>query len=493
MKLNLVLIIVLMFVKLSAQTFNVWSDLRSSAVTQDSTIHVRCETIVGDLQNTELHYSTEDGWETSIMQSLGMTSLESVIPYYGDEFVSMRLRTEIDFGFLSLILMMPSFLRDTDFPSDISQMALVGDDEAGDCIIDAANLDIIHEYFSFSDDKFISGIKTQNGTYPYYENLWGPYYFYMTILANPESALNDSVAYAMLYANVPPLFTPGLYRVVGLNLTEYSRIGDIEHQIIDGTLVLSCDISDLANDEYFGNWPNVSNTLASASITSQFELPMEFTLADSGHAAVQQFDYCYINALANTLPEISDVSVNQTSEISIVNVDYFDADGNFPLTAEAVVNGNNYIELSAMSNNFNETVSFTGLIEEEWENILIRFSDNNVDFTEHLIEQTLAEDNDNDEFITLSVYPNPIKIGSLLDDGMKFAIDLEKKSQVKIDIFNLKGQVVNSISRSSLNSGSHTLKWSGKDKNGKAVSSGIYLSRISSSGISKTVKIMILK
>jgi len=85
-------------------------------------------------------------------------------------------------------------------------------------------------------------------------------------------------------------------------------------------------------------------------------------------------------------------------------------------------------------------------------------------------------------------YPNPFNPEtnisySIVDNGL-----------VELSIYNIKGQLVKNLVRSSENSGEHNVVWNGKDSAGKKVSSGLYFYKLKvNDKIIDTKKMMLLK
>ncbi|MCK4339300.1 MAG: T9SS type A sorting domain-containing protein, partial [Candidatus Cloacimonetes bacterium] len=73
-------------------------------------------------------------------------------------------------------------------------------------------------------------------------------------------------------------------------------------------------------------------------------------------------------------------------------------------------------------------------------------------------------------------YPNPFY------PKTSISYSLKNNSNVILEIYNLKGQKVKTLVNDNVSVGNHKVFWNGKDNYGKAVSSGIYLYRLSARG-----------
>jgi len=74
--------------------------------------------------------------------------------------------------------------------------------------------------------------------------------------------------------------------------------------------------------------------------------------------------------------------------------------------------------------------------------------------------------------LTLSNHPNPF------NPDTRISFSLREAAQVKLQIFNLKGQLVKNMLEGNLTAGNHTIVWNGKDDKEQPVSSGIYFLRL---------------
>jgi len=84
-------------------------------------------------------------------------------------------------------------------------------------------------------------------------------------------------------------------------------------------------------------------------------------------------------------------------------------------------------------------------------------------------------------------FPNPFNPETTIRFATKNA------GNVRINIYNLKGQLVRSLLNETKEAGYHHVVWNGKDNNGQTVSSGIYLYRMDTNGYSATQKMMLMK
>jgi hypothetical protein len=84
-------------------------------------------------------------------------------------------------------------------------------------------------------------------------------------------------------------------------------------------------------------------------------------------------------------------------------------------------------------------------------------------------------------------YPNPFNPNTTI------AFDLAKAGNVRIEIYNTRGQKVRSLLADNLESGSHTVRWDATDDSGRSLASGLYLYRMHSADGSQTRKMLLLK
>ncbi len=84
-------------------------------------------------------------------------------------------------------------------------------------------------------------------------------------------------------------------------------------------------------------------------------------------------------------------------------------------------------------------------------------------------------------------YPNPFNPETTI------SFSLAMKTDVTLDIYNLKGQKIRTLQSGILPKGNHSLIWDGRDDKDTTVSSGVYIYKMSSAGYTQTRKMILMK
>jgi len=90
-------------------------------------------------------------------------------------------------------------------------------------------------------------------------------------------------------------------------------------------------------------------------------------------------------------------------------------------------------------------------------------------------------------FDLLQNYPNPF------NPETKISFNMNKKAEVSLEIYNLKGQKIRTLLGSNLAKGQHQIIWNGKDDNGLDTGSGVYIYKMKSGNHSEIKKMILLK
>ncbi|MBM4400148.1 MAG: T9SS type A sorting domain-containing protein, partial [Candidatus Cloacimonetes bacterium] len=84
-------------------------------------------------------------------------------------------------------------------------------------------------------------------------------------------------------------------------------------------------------------------------------------------------------------------------------------------------------------------------------------------------------------------FPNPFSAVTTIP------FSVPKESAVKIQVFNIKGQLVKELCNEVKKRGSHKIIWDGKNDNDRRVSSGVYFYRLTAGNRTITKKCLLLK
>ena len=83
-----------------------------------------------------------------------------------------------------------------------------------------------------------------------------------------------------------------------------------------------------------------------------------------------------------------------------------------------------------------------------------------------------------------SIYPNPFNPTTTI----RFSVGGENMGSVHLDIYNITGQLVETLIDEKMTPGEYSILW-----NGSTAPSGIYFTRLTSGGKTKTMKMILLK
>ena len=89
--------------------------------------------------------------------------------------------------------------------------------------------------------------------------------------------------------------------------------------------------------------------------------------------------------------------------------------------------------------------------------------------------------------INAGSYPNPFR------DETVIRFEIENKSRVQVEIYNINGQLINKIFDSEVSAGIHEVRWNGNDSQENRVSGGIYFYRLQAVNEEVTGKLMLME
>lgn len=104
-----------------------------------------------------------------------------------------------------------------------------------------------------------------------------------------------------------------------------------------------------------------------------------------------------------------------------------------------------------------------------------------------LIDEIELEKNEQPTFYISRNFPNPFNLQTTIE------LITTKKSDVKIEIYNIVGQKIRCLRKDGLNAGKHLFIWDGKDDSGNILSSGLYLYTLENDNNKQIYKMILLK
>jgi len=84
-------------------------------------------------------------------------------------------------------------------------------------------------------------------------------------------------------------------------------------------------------------------------------------------------------------------------------------------------------------------------------------------------------------------YPNPFNPETIIK------YDIAKSGKTRIDIYNIKGQLVKTLLDKQVDAGSYEIKWDGRNNEGRVTSSGVYFYKMRTNGYNCISKMLMLK
>ena len=100
---------------------------------------------------------------------------------------------------------------------------------------------------------------------------------------------------------------------------------------------------------------------------------------------------------------------------------------------------------------------------------------------------SIIYDNRPNDYALDQNYPNPFNPTTVV------AFSLPEAQSVKLDIFNVNGQLVNTLFDDRLEAGHHQVEWDSRNKSGNPVASGIYFYRVKAGDYTNTKKMVLIR
>ncbi len=428
--LNLIVVLPLMFcISLEAG----WNDIRNSSFTLDNEIFLQYESSLPETYNHQVYYYLDSEWHHNTVEHLSDLTFQGVIPFSNEEILPLSFRIEEEED----IYIIPGYTEEQ--PSELSEMTTLSDYEQNSAIPE--HLNIAGEKMLLAEENLYFAFQNYGGGFPVMEGTLGPFYSYAIYLW-PESEITTQYVYVLLFTlDLPPFINPGLFKINAAT-EELLQIGSINYQLDpeNNTLYLSCLWDDLASDPDFADAYSPEEPVIISSLTQKIEdFGQIVTIMDEGHLHKVFLKKYQIEPYENTLPVIDNVDVILNDDNTEIFLDYYDAEGHFPLIAEIELDSGFTVPFEPASHNFNEVVQYNCQFEVNWTTATLLFSDNGNDIVEYpLFNTAVADELHIASPGSLLIYPNPFSISGSDNQSIYFRID--NNSSVDISIYNIRGQ-----------------------------------------------------
>jgi len=124
--------------------------------------------------------------------------------------------------------------------------------------------------------------------------------------------------------------------------------------------------------------------------------------------------------------------------------------------------------------------------------ILDAFSDGGHMVTDGTVNFGVASGTDADDGLSIPTvlkgnYPNPFNPVTTI------AYSLKENSDVNLEVYNVKGQLVRTLISDNVAAGPHTIEWNGMDDSRNRVTSGVYYYKLNAGDYTSTKKMILLK
>lgn len=380
------------------------------------------------------------------------------------------------------------------YPPGTNMTADPGDEPAGDAYAPHNNcVDLNGVRIGYSNDRLYVSLSNVTGSWPTSGGIFGPWFVYTAALDNPDAG-RDDIGFALVYADVPILLSPGLYAIDAGDST-YTLIGNIDYTVQGGDLHLRCRLADLYAHPAFGTYNPSGHYLMGAG-TGTADLSGGIFVNDmtNGYAFYHRTDIETVGL--NTPPFLTDpgYSFVASPRDSAINfyVTYTDPDGHLAALRNLVLDDmpmemppggpeHDYMagvqfELGANLGPGQHTYYFSfgdGMATVE------------TDVDTILIGTGVPEEPACGPVAIRSVWPQPCRTEA------QISFSLRDAGQAHLDIFDISGRHVTRIWSGT--AGDHSVVWDARDDSGVAVASGIYFARLSSAGGHDRAKIAFLR
>jgi len=391
----------------------------------------------------------------------------------------------------SLVITQSPVFSGAGFPP-VSYFAEFAVDPAGDTLPGSrgAWLDLTGSGMTYSSSRLYGYLSNVSGTWP--ANNWDTLYLYAIAMIDPAGTA--TTLFAMVYINLFPFISPGLYKI-NLVDTSFTRIGNVTYSISEGRMYLSCAISDLTADPDWSGWPPASGYLISSAVTFTGTLSAP-SINDFTYPTFYEPRSQNLNFAQNQAPRLFDWGFDQLPNISLrAKVYYADADNNLPKLRRLFFDRGLY-DMGSFDHRYDDTSEFEYVLPWPGEGVhyyYYQFSDGRDSLMTtmdsiYLSGTGISEGGGFPEcYSFLQCYPNPFNSAT----NIRFRIG--RPGDFSLSIVDIGGRIVRKFPRRSYEQGVYQILWDGTNEQGKDLSSGIYFGVLQGSDLGSYVKLVLVR
>ena len=228
------------------------------------------------------------------------------------------------------------------------------------------------------------------------------------------------------------------------------------------------------------------------------EVALSFLLVVTKEAGLE------LDAVMDYVDNIEDESLRlklleTRARVNVLRANYSDAVADY----ETIINDPDVEEIARLLVELEQAYIYMLLAESNSRSILPKSTRSPKDYQEYaeiqkeilanLLQLNSNSEENNEEMIydvlqfSATNYPNPF------NPETRISLTLPNDSNVRLEVFNVKGQKVKTLLNQNMNKGNHNVIWNGSDDNGSKVSSGIYFYRVNAGELSATKKMILIK
>jgi hypothetical protein len=153
----------------------------------------------------------------------------------------------------------------------------------------------------------------------------------------------------------------------------------------------------------------------------------------------------------------------------------------------ATTNSAGAYSLTVPVGSYTLTASADGFLELSYENVVVSPNQNT---TQNFVLDPVANE---DEVVPVTVtalngnFPNPFNPETTIN------YDLKESAKVRLEVYNLKGQLVRSLVNDNQSAGRYRVVFDARDNRGNSLASGVYLYRLHAGDYTATRKMMLME